>query len=440
MTPQSRPSRRLDHAHAGLRAAALLAVPLLTFAGCSKADRENGGAASAAGEGVPAGASMEEYQEALADVDPIDLTFQVSSATAESTSGQRDAAFAESIEEWSGGAITVEVMYGNSVAPPDDIAGALADGRLDLAHWLTSYHADEMKAFVDVQNSLVSLPSSPLQGEIVSHLVAQEASFDSPEVMAEFEAQGMTVLNPYNTFGATALACTEEKASTSDFADSQIRANAAAQTQQIEALGGSSVSLQLAETYEGLQRNVIQCTFGSPTSITGFGWVETAANVYVPEDSSFVSGPGSIVAGASWEQLPLAAQQLIFDRMVSYNLAELGNSFVSTQALAAGAQEHGGGMHFLDAESSAAVREGNEKILEGVRSSENLDGEQLLEDVGASAERWTEITEELGYVDEGDYLDFAQWYQGSGEVVDTEYLTPLIDRFYEEVLAERRPG
>ncbi|WP_029089428.1 hypothetical protein [Brevibacterium album] len=436
MTALSRPRTR-SRIRTGARAAALLAVPLLALAGCSKADRAD--AAASGGEGVPAGASMEDYQQALADMEPVSLAFQVSAATAESTSGQRDAAFAESVEEWSGGAIEIEVVYGNAVVPPDDIAGALADGRLDLAHWLTSYHADEMKAFVDVQNSLVSLPSSPLQGEIVSHFAAQEASFGSPEVMAEFEAQGMTVLNPYNTFGATALACADEKSAQANFDDSQIRANAEAQTQQIEALGGSSVSLQLAETYEGLQRNVIQCTFGSLTSIMGFGWVETAANVYVPKDSSFVSGPGSIVAGASWEGLPLAAQQLIFDRIVTYNLAELGNSFVSSQAVAAGAEENGGGMHFLDEQSSALLQEGNAQILDSVRESENLDGAALLSEVEESAEKWRGITEELGYVDEGDYLDFADWYQGSGEVVDTEYLTPLVDRFYEEVLAAHRP-
>jgi TRAP-type C4-dicarboxylate transport system substrate-binding protein len=421
----------------GLRTAALLAAPALLLVGCSKADQA---AAGTAGEGVAVGATAEDYQAALADMEPVELTYQVSAASAESTSGQREVAFADAVEEMSGGKITLDVVYSNAVVPPDEIASALGDGRLDLAHWLTSYHADEMKAFTDLQDALVSVETSPLQGEIVSHFTAQEVAFNTPEIMEEFESHGMTVLNPYNTFGSTALACTSEKGSPDDFDGDQIRANAAAQTQQIEALGGSAVTLQLAETYEGLQRNVLQCTFGSPTSMVMSGWLETAGNVYVPKDSSFVSGPGSIVAGSSWGTLPLAAQQLIYDQMVAYNTGELGNAYVSAINAADAAAEQGSGMHFLDAESEAALEDGNEKILGAVAESENLDGEKLLTDVEEAAEKWAGIADELGYTDEGDYLDFSDWYAGNGDVVDPEYVGPIVERFYEEVLAEHRPS
>lgn len=33
-----------------------------------------------------------------------------------------------------------------------------------------------------------------------------------------------------------------------------------------------------------------------------------------------------------------------------------------------------------------------------------------------------------------------QWYEGSGEVIDEEYLLPIIEEFYNEVLAEHRPS
>lgn len=421
----------------GSRAGVLLAVSALAVAGCSKADQASAGDA---GEGVAIGASAEDYHEALADMEPVELTFQVSSASAEATSGQRDLAFAEAVEEMSGGKITLDVVFANAVVPPDEISSALGDGRLDLAHWLTSYHADEMKAYVDLQDALVAVGTSPLQGEIVSHFTAQEVAFSTPAIMEEFDAHGMTVLNPYNTFGATALACTEEKNALADFQGDQIRANAAAQTQQIEALGGSSVTLQLAETYEGLQRNVLQCTFGSPTAMVSNGWLETAGNVYMPKDSSFVTGPGSIVAGASWGNLPLAAQQLIFDQMVIYNSGELGSAYVSLLDAIELSTEHGSGMHVLDEESEEALRSGNEKILEAVGSSDNLDGAKLTADVEEAAEKWMQIADELGYVDEGDFLDFPEWYAGSGEVVDPDYIGPIVGRFYEEVLSAHRPS
>ncbi|WP_413332214.1 hypothetical protein ACH82I_09710 [Brevibacterium sp. GP-SGM9] len=421
----------------GLRISALFAVPAIALAGCSKADRV---ASADAGESVEVGATKEEFQEALADTEPLELTYQVSAASESSASGQRDKAFADSVHEWSGGKITLDVVYANAIVPPDEISSALGDGRLDLAHWLTSYHADEMKAFVNLQDALVAVPTSPLQGEIVQHFVAQDVAFNTPEIMSEFDAQGMTVLNPYNTFGSTALACADEKKSPSNFNGDQIRANAAAQTNQIEGLGASDITLELAETFEGLQRSVIQCTFGSPTSMVSNGWLETAGNVYMPKDSSFVSGPGSIVAGSSWERLPLAAQQLIFDRMVTYNSGELGSAFTSLIQAIEQSKEYGSGIHFLDEKSEDNLQLGNEAILTAVAGSSNLDGDRLIESVNDSAEKWTKIVNEMGYADRGDYLDFPEWYEGNGEVVDPEYIDPIAERLYEEVLQSNRPS
>ena len=421
---------------ASLAAVASLALTGCTMAGNSSADSGS----SASGTGVAYGSSKADFQAALADMKEVSLKFQVSSTSATSISGQRDQAFADAIEEWSGGKIKIEVIYANAVVAPDGISDALADGRLDLAHWLTSYHKDEMPAFVALQDALVAAPSSPLQGEIATHFAAQEVAFNTPEIMAEFEEQGMTVLNPLNTFGSTAMACTDEKKTLSDFAGTQIRVNAAAQVIQSEAMGASTVSLQLAETYEGLQRNVIQCTYGSMTTMVGNGWLEQASDVYVPEKGTFGIGSGSIVAGSSWANLPLAAQQLIFDQMSVYNIGELGQTYAAQAEGIKVASEVGSGMHFLAPEISEALDAGNEKILEGVGKSTQLDGTKLVENVRTSSEKWTDIANELGYKDEGEILDFSDWYKGNGEVMDHEYLEPVVDRFFEEVLLPHRPA
>lgn len=424
-----------------LRFASLAACASLALTGCTMSgNASNESDSSGSSVSIAYGSSKEDFQAALADMDEVTLKFQVSSTSATSISGQRDQAFADAIEEWSGGKIKVEVVFANAVVPPDGISDALSDGRLDLAHWLTSYHKDEMPAFVALQDALVAAPSSPLQGEIVTHFAAQEVAFNTPEIMAEFEEQGMTVLNPLNTFGSTALACNDEKNSLSDFGGTQIRVNAAAQVIQSEAMGGSTVSLQLAETYEGLQRNVIQCTYGSMTTMVSNGWLEQASNIYLPQDATFGIGSGSIVAGASWSKLPLAAQQLIFDQMSIYNMGELGQTFRAQTEGIEVASNAGGGMHFLPDDINEQLLDGNEKILAEVRESKQLDGTKLVDDVKNTSAKWSGIADELGYQDAGEMLDFAQWYEGNGEVLDPEYLQPVVDRFFEEVLLERRPA
>src|SRR5699024_5326062 len=224
---------------------------------------------------------------------------------------------------WSGGKITIDVAYSYSVAPVEQVVDALQDGRLDLAHWPTSYHADILPAYASLQESLLSVPSSPLQGEIVTHFVAQDVAFNNETIQSEFENQGVVPLSPMNTFGSTTLACKDERENLNDFSGDQVRSNAAAQVEQVEAMGGHAVSLEQNETFEGLQRNLIQCTFGSPTALLGNGWIEQADNIYMPQDSTFIDGVGAVVAGSSWDDMPLPAQQLIYDRMIDYNLGEM---------------------------------------------------------------------------------------------------------------------
>lgn len=422
------------------QALTIIATVSLALAGCGGLNSQSADSEGSDLAGLPMGATKEEFQEALSDIEPIALTFQTAATSADSLSGQREEAFAAAVEEWSGGKVTVEVIYGYAVAPVEDVVNALEDGRLDIAHWPTSYHADILPAYAALQESLLSVPSSPLQGELVTHFVAQDVAFNNDTIRQEFEQQGVIPLNPMNTFGSTTLACKEPKETQADFAGNQVRSNAAAQVQQIEALGGHTVSLEQNETYEGLQRNMIQCTVGSPTALLGSGWIEQANNIYMPQDSTFIVGVGAVVAGSSWENLPLPVQQLVFDRMIDYNLGEMGQTYASLMATIETAKESGAGMYYLNDDLNTALQGGNDEILEAVRSSDDVDGDALIAQVEDSIAKWTEITEENGYLDQGDFLDFPQWYEGSGDVIDEEYLQPIIETFYSEVLAEHRPS
>lgn len=418
----------------------LIAAASLAITGCGGLSAQSAESEGSELEGLPVGATKEEFQDALADIEPINLTFQTASTSADSLSGQREEAFAAAVEEWSGGKVTIDVVYGYAVAPVEDVVPALEDGRLDIAHWPTSYHADILPAYAALQESLLSVPSSPLQGELVTHFVAQDVAFNNDTIRQEFEQQGVVPLNPMNTFGSTTLACKEPKETQADFAGNQVRSNAAAQVQQIEALGGHTVSLEQNETYEGLQRNMIQCTVGSPTALLGSGWIEQANNIYMPQDSTFIVGVGAVVAGSSWDDLPLPVQQLVFDRMTEYNLGELGQTYASLMETIETAKDSGAGMYYLSDDLNTALQDGNDEILEAVRSSDAVDGNALIAEVENSIAKWTGITDEMGYADQGDFLDFPLWYEGSAEVVDEEYLLPIIEEFYNEVLAEHRPS
>jgi TRAP-type C4-dicarboxylate transport system substrate-binding protein len=416
----------------------LAALTAVMMTGCSKAD--GGAAASGGGDGVEAGATMEDYQAAFADIEPIELDFQVASPNPEAYASLRDREFAESLEEWSDGKITVNIHYSGAIAAPTDVPAALVDGRLDLAHYYTTYEPQEMPSFVDMTSSMVQVPSTPLVGEIVTHAALQEVSFNSPEIMEEFTSRGLHAINPANPNGNTEMVCNTERSNSDDFKGAQIRGNAEAHQREVEALGGTVATVELAEGYEAFQRGILDCSLQAPATALAVGWLEVAPHVYFPREQSFAPGPGSLVAGSKWEQLPLVAQQLMFDLQTDYTTAELYNSLESVRDTSTAATDAGGEAGYLDEESEAALSDANDALLESVAESDTIDGEALNTAVADSIEKWQGIAEELGYTDDGGFEDFPDWYQGSDEFEDRSYLEPIAEAFYEEIILPNRPS
>jgi TRAP-type C4-dicarboxylate transport system substrate-binding protein len=383
---------------------------------------------------------MEDYQAAFADIDPIELDFQVASPNPEAYASLRDREFAESLEEWSDGKITVNIHYSGAIAAPTEVPAALADGRLDLAHYYTTYEPQEMPSFVDMTSSMVQVPSTPLVGEIVTHAALQEVSFNSPEIMEEFTSRGLYPINPANPNGNISMVCNSERTEPADFKGAQIRGNAEAHQKEVEALGGTVASIELAEGYEAFQRGILDCSLQSTATALAMGWLEVAPHVYYPQEQSFAPGPGSLVAGAVWEQLPLVAQQLMFDLQTDYTTAELYNALESIRDNSEAAAEAGGEAGYLDEESEAALSEANDGLLDSVAESDTIDGEGLNTAVADSVTKWQGIAEELGYTDDGGFEDFPDWYQGSADFDDRSYLEPIAEAFYEEIVLPNRPS
>jgi TRAP-type C4-dicarboxylate transport system substrate-binding protein len=297
-----------------------------------------------------------------------------------------------------------------------------------------------MPSFVDMTSSMVQVPSTPLVGEIVTHAALQEVSFNSPEIMEEFTSRGLYPINPANPNGNISMVCNSERTEPADFKGAQIRGNAEAHQKEVEALGGTVASIELAEGYEAFQRGILDCSLQSTATALAMGWLEVAPHVYYPQEQSFAPGPGSLVAGAVWEQLPLVAQQLMFDLQTDYTTAELYNALESIRDNSEAAAEAGGEAGYLDEESEAALSEANDGLLDSVAESDTIDGEGLNTAVADSVTKWQGIAEELGYTDDGGFEDFPDWYQGSADFDDRSYLEPIAEAFYEEIVLPNRPS
>ncbi|MGO1926195.1 MAG: C4-dicarboxylate ABC transporter substrate-binding protein, partial [Brachybacterium tyrofermentans] len=103
-------------------AVAVAATTSLLISGCA------GGAGSAdeggSGEGYEFGAPQEEVDAAIADLDPVEITYQAGAQSPNSVSAMNGNQFKEYVEERSGGKVTVDVVWGQAIAGYAEIVDA----------------------------------------------------------------------------------------------------------------------------------------------------------------------------------------------------------------------------------------------------------------------------------------------------------------------------
>jgi TRAP-type C4-dicarboxylate transport system substrate-binding protein len=416
---------------------AISLVSVLALASC--AEEAGGGGEAASGseaEGVEPGASMEDYQAAFADVDPITLNTQSPSPQG-SVTGANVEAYLEAITEWSDGKITFEVAYSNGIAPPTEVDDALRDGRLDLGQVLPIYEPAEYPANAALIDAGFISNQSAVVGTLQSNAWPNEVAFNTPEVEQEFADHDMKVLVPIYNSGVNAFFCSEEKTSASAINGSQVAVGGTAQGKQIESLGGASASVPYTELFESLERGVVDCSVSSLTVGVLGGFIPAAPHVVIDPDAGFALAPGAMaMSQTTWDSLPLVAQQLFWDKIdVFMDVNVDAKIWPNTADAVSQAHEGGGSVKTFDDETRETLQGTNEELLEALRGTSALDGDALVDGAQEAADKWQGIVEELGYEDEVDYDGFDEWYNPD-ELKADEWA----QRLMEDVFNEHRPS
>lgn len=412
--------------------AAIAGLSLVTA--CASGPGGSGG--SAGGEGLPADATKEEFVAALADMDEITLTTQ-SAATPGKSASVATEMYKEAVQEWSGGKIKIEITYSNGIVPFQESITAIADGLMDFGYIVPLYEPSRYPA----SNALITSSSiarpTPLVGTLQTTAMLSEATYASPDIVKELESSGVKLMIPAMPSDSAALSCTSERARLDQLKGARTRVASEVHSQQSEALGMSPVSLAHAETYEALQRGTVDCVLSLLLAADLLGILTEAPHVAIDAEAGFATSTSPIAfSQARWEELPLAAQQLLFDkgRIVLEEMIHV--LFESNKSALETVAKSGGGVTGFDADARAALQAKNDKLMEQVSASDGLsDGDAFVKTTTDSAGKWLEIiTEDLGYEDVS-YADFGKWYQR-----DKVDLTAYLDRMWNDVMQPQRPS
>ncbi|OOL33050.1 hypothetical protein GQ85_03465 [Rhodococcus rhodochrous] len=394
------------------------------------------GAGEGGGEGVALGATKDEYAAALADMDPVELRLQSAVPEGQGTS-VGFAAYAEALNEWSGGKISVKPYYSASIAKPGDDVDAFNDGRLDLGIVVSGASPERFPltpVWVDADQGGIS---DARLDWLSMQLSTLERGFASEEFMQEYENEGIQVILPYLGSDDTGLLCREPFSAADDLRGRTVRIGSPSQRAQTDKLGMTPVSLPFTELYEGLQRNVVDCVFTPLGFAKASGLIPLASNwIGAAQNTGGVVGSPFGVSKQVWDGLPLAARQLLHDRLDVYVGETLRTSTLEAAEAFAMLRENGGGIQEnLDSSVTDALKDAANSKLDAVRRSADIDGEALITAAEESRAKWLDLLGGAGYekIAWGD--DLVEWVRANP---DLEF-NDAMDLFVEEVLNANRP-
>lgn len=411
--------------------AASLTMAGAMFSGCGAPPQGSDSSESSAA-GVPFGTSKEEYIAAFKDVEPVELTMQLDGPLG-SVGNTGYQTYMDAVTEWSGGKITFNaaVSYG-FVPAPLEWDDALSDGRLSLGKLVPSYEPEVYPLLTALHDSYL-LNGSKSTTDLAATAWMMDVFFSDESYGSEMGAEGMVTLIPATpVFSPTAMFCKDDRQALSDFSDALVSSSGLAKNAQVEAVGGQPVSMVFSEQYEGLQRGLINCAATGPQAALIAGIVPLAPFVVLDPDIALArQGSSFAISKEVWAGLPLVAQQLLWDRLDTYLMAEANGQSQRMAEVFRTAEESGGAVNGLDEQAQTVLTGANEKLLQQIGETGDVD---LYRERSAY---WTDVVEnELGF---GRLPASYDEFFAAGGLAGVD-LQPWVDRLFKEVLLEHRPA
>lgn len=407
---------------------------LLRASACGTAGSVGGGGSAGESGGYEYGASQDEINEAIADLEPVNIVYQVGTPSANSTTGARSLQFKDAVEEMSNGQIEVEIVWSMAVAGYPEAIDAVVDGRVDVSYHLVGYEPQRFPEATALATALANVEYSPMVGEMVAHGVASEIGWNSEPLLDRFEQEGVRPLAPFIANGAYSLNCNSQIATGDDLEGRQIRAGTSGQSQAVQDFGAVPTSMEFTEAFEAMQRGTIDCDL-SPTAAKDISGVfQAAPHLSYTTAASWPRFPAGFFVGSSFDNLPVAYQQILFD---SADLLVSG----SAQGYVDSNKNHVEDIRSVDGtinEFDSAMQDELREIVDGQTETNIADGlvpEDIVESIAELEEKYRGIVTELGYEDGGDMETMDEWYDPSADWSDYS------DAIFEEAGAlDHRPG
>ncbi|WP_337997547.1 TRAP transporter substrate-binding protein DctP [Oleispirillum naphthae] len=178
--------------------------------------------------------------------------------------------FVDEFAKRTGGKHKINVMWGGSAASQVELPDAISAGVGSMGDIVISYYMDKFL----LNNAVSYFVPQPLSTEEIGDAMQRwhttYPQFDQELARYNLKVIGYRPLEPYG------LLCTSPVRTLADFRGKRVRSYGSAYPALFKALGATPISITTTETYEALQRGIIDCTTTGVTYTRSFQWQEVA--------------------------------------------------------------------------------------------------------------------------------------------------------------------
>jgi TRAP-type C4-dicarboxylate transport system substrate-binding protein len=258
---------------------------------------------------LPACGAAAGYQSGDTAKEPLVLRY-ADYTSARSGDGFR--AFAADVTSRTDGRITFDEYWGGSLLAGTDMASGVRGGVADLGMFTATYYPSEFP-LTEWLSRLGNLAGTDYPRGVMQANAAQaDFALSSEQVNDQFENRGMKLLFSAHPITNYDILCKTPVTTLADAAGKRIRSGGGMWDDEARALGMTPVSLSIGETYEGLQRGVIDCTLASPKTVTTYGFWEVAKH-YTHLPLTGINAQYVVMNQELWESLSVEDQRVIWD-------------------------------------------------------------------------------------------------------------------------------
>ncbi|MGE0154590.1 MAG: TRAP transporter substrate-binding protein DctP [Reyranellaceae bacterium] len=178
--------------------------------------------------------------------------------------------FADELSRRTKGEWKARIHWGGSVAGPNEIPNAVGKGLGDMGDIIVPYFPDQM-----LLNNAISYIQPQRTSAIEGAMLMQFWHDTIPAFSAEMEKLNLKVLS-FRPIEAYGLICTRPVKSVADLKGLRIRAFGFGLPAVVKALGAVPMNVTTNDTYEALERKIIDCSPIGPVLASGFKLDEVA--------------------------------------------------------------------------------------------------------------------------------------------------------------------